>query len=75
MDNNGLKYVYAQRNDDADLIYTVQTRDMFTAGVSWTNEGYTVVLATNITGGVYDYVTNSVPTTDPVKFIRVKIEN
>ncbi|VGO13333.1 Amylopullulanase [Pontiella desulfatans] len=72
--DGGLVYIHAQRNDDADLVYTVVTKDMLNIG-DFEDLGYTTPVGTNVTGGVYDYVTNAVPTTDAKKFIRVKIEN
>lgn len=72
--DGGLGHVYAVRNDDETLTYTVLTTDDLVGG-SWTNSGLVVPIATNAPGGVYDYVTNSVPTTDPELFIRVQIGN
>lgn len=66
-------YVYAQRTDDTNLTYYLQTDSDLVAAPGWTNAGYTVV-ATNVTGGTFDFVTNSVPTLDPEKFIQLVIE-
>jgi hypothetical protein len=41
---------------------------------TWTNMGYTVT-GTDSTGGLFDQVTNSVPTTETKKFIRLTVEN
>ena len=40
----------------------------------WTNAGYNV-METNVTGGDFDYVTNSIRTTNGAQFIRLKIKN
>ncbi len=69
----GLIYLHAQAHGDDELVYEVQTIDNLQYG-TWTNAGYTSIIGTNVTGGAYDYVTNAVPTTDPVKFIRVKVD-
>ncbi len=70
---SGFEYVYAQRTDDPTLSYYLETDLDLVNPPGWTNAGYTVV-ATNVTGGTFDYVTNSVPTADDEKFIRLKIE-
>ncbi|VGO12003.1 hypothetical protein PDESU_00551 [Pontiella desulfatans] len=67
-------YVYAQRSDDPTLTYYLGTDDDLVAEPGWTNSGYTVE-GTNVTGGTFDEVTNSIPTADPQKFIRLFIEN
>ena len=64
-------YVHKQRTDDPSLTYTVETNTNLVFG-SWTNIGYTI-LGTNVTGGTYDDVTNSVPTDGPQSYIRLKI--
>ena len=69
----GLVYVHAQRTDDTNLIYYLETTEDLVGEPGWTNTGYTVE-ATNVTGGTFDYVTNSIPTTAPQKFIRLIIE-
>jgi hypothetical protein len=52
-------YVYPVRTDDLTLTYQVQTRqDIGNAG-TWVNFGYTPV-GTNVTGGTFNYVTNSI---------------
>ena len=64
--------VHGQRNDDSSLVYYLETNaDLLTDG--WNNGGYTV-LGTNLTEGAIDYVTNSIPTSDPQKFIRLIVE-
>jgi hypothetical protein len=67
----GFDYVYVRRSDDLNLSYIVQTCPNLIAG-AWTNTGYTVT-GTNITGGTYDEVTNSVPTIEPQTYIRLQI--
>ncbi len=69
---NGFIYVYPQRSDDTNLIYTVETTTNLVDSESWTNDGYTVT-GTNVTGGTLDFVTNDVDTVDNEKFIRLKI--
>ncbi len=70
---SGLEYVHAQRTDDLTLSYYLELSDDLVSP-NWTNSGYTVV-ATNVTGGIFDYVTNSIPTVDAKKFLRLIIEN
>ena len=70
---NALEYVYGMRNDDPSLIYYLELTDNLMAG-SWTNRGYTVA-GTNKMGGLFDQVTNSIPTTGLRKFIRLTVEN
>ncbi len=70
----GLVYIHPQPKDDADLNYTVLTRDSLIFG-TWANEGYTSVIGTyEPAEGDYNYVSNSVPTTKPEKFIRASAE-
>ena len=68
---SGMAYVHAQRTDDPSLTYSLLTKTDLISG-EWTETGYPV--STNLTGGTYNYITNSIPTTDPRKFIRLKIE-
>lgn len=72
-DGSGLLFIYLQRNDDTNLIYEVETAADLISNV-WTNSGYTV-LGTHFTGGVYDEVTNAVPTVDAQRFIRLKVRS
>ena len=68
-----LEYTYAQRTDDSTLDYYLELTDDLT-GNTWTNDGYSVV-ATNVTGGTFDYVTNHISTLDKdEKFIKLIIE-
>jgi hypothetical protein len=67
-----MNYIHAQRADDPGLFYCLELSDDLLLS-NWTNSGYTVV-ATNGTGGTFDFVTNSIPTTDSRKFIRLIIE-
>ena len=66
-------YVYQQRTDDPALNYLVETCADLTAA-AWTNTGYTV-MGTNVTGGTYNEVTNSVPATGSQSYIRLRITN
>lgn len=70
--SGGMVYVYAQRTDDTNLFYYLETDTDLVAAPGWTNAGYTVV-GTNVTGGTFDFVTNSVPTVDPEQFIRLRV--
>jgi hypothetical protein len=70
---SGFEYVHARRTDDPALLYYLETTEsLLPAG--WTNDGYTAA-ATNITGGTFDYVTNTVPAVKEATFIRLQIEN
>ncbi len=68
-----MEYVYDMRTDDSSLTYYLELTDNLVIG-TWTNMGYTVT-GTNVSGGLFDQVTNSVPTTDPQKFIRLTVED
>ncbi|WP_372807027.1 hypothetical protein [Pontiella sp.] len=68
----GLEYVHARRNDDAKLVYRLSLSPSLDYP-AWENLGYAAV-GTNETGGVYDYVTNLIDTTDRAKFIKLEIE-
>ncbi|VGO23240.1 BNR-4 repeat-containing protein [Pontiella sulfatireligans] len=70
---SGLVYSYAQRTDDSNLVYYIETKEDLVDGPGWTNAGYAVV-STNVTGSVFDVVTNSIPTTATQQFIRLIIE-
>lgn len=74
INDGGLKYIHARRNDDNDLVFYLETTDNLVFG-TWTNEAYTSVIGTYEPGGPCDYITNSVPTTGDKKFIRLKVEN
>lgn len=73
-DGGGMLYIHAQRNDDTNLVYYLETDTDLIAAPSWTNSGYTVTGTNTMLGGDFDEVTNSVPTTDPNRFIRLIIE-
>jgi hypothetical protein len=69
----GFTYVYVRRSDDPALEYYLETTEsLLPAG--WTNSGSTAV-ATNVTGGTFDYVTNTVPSIKETTFIRLRIQN
>jgi hypothetical protein len=68
-----MEYVYSMRTDDLSLTYYLELRDNLTIG-TWSNMGYTVT-GTNVSGGLFDQVTNSVLTTETKKFIRLTVEN
>ncbi len=67
-----MHYVHAQRTDDLSLTYYLELAADLNFG-AWTNDGYTVS-ATNVTGGLFDYVTNTIPIDINHKFIRLIIE-
>ena len=67
-----LKYVHVQRSDDDSLVYSLERSESLVAP-AWTNAGY-IIVGTNVTGGTFNYVTNSIPTTNDTKFIRLKID-
>jgi hypothetical protein len=66
--------MHLQRNDDSNLVYSVETRADLGSGV-WTNAGYSV-LGTNVMGAgtFYDVVTNSIPMDAEKAFIRLRID-
>jgi len=70
---SGFEYVYVQRNNDPALVYNLETTDNL-AFPAWTNMGYSIS-GTNISGGLFDSVTNAIPSTNDVLFIRLNIEN
>jgi hypothetical protein len=70
--NGAVWYIHLQRNDDTNLIYSVETCTNLASTV-WINSGSSV-LGTNVAGGAFDEVTNSIITTAPQRFIRLKIE-
>jgi len=67
----GFEYIHLQRNDDSNLIYTVQIRTNLTSGV-WTTDGISV-LETNAYNSKYDRITHGVSTNNPYSYIRLKI--
>ena len=72
-DGGTMVYVHAQRTDDGNLSYYLETTgDLISP--DWTNSGYSVV-ATNVTGDTFDYVTNTIPTVADKTFLRLRIEN
>jgi hypothetical protein len=68
-----MEYVHNMRADDPSLTYYLELTDNLVLG-TWTNMGYTVT-GTNVTGGSYDQVTNSIPTTNTQTFIRLTVED
>lgn len=70
-----LAYIHLQRNDDTNLVYSLETRTNLVSGI-WTNLGYTVI-GTNLMGGrlFCDEITNIIPTTALQSFIRLKVED
>jgi acyl-coenzyme A thioesterase PaaI-like protein len=70
--SSGFDYVHALRTNDASLIYYLELTDDLVGG-TWTNIGYSVS-GTNVTGGEFDFVTNSILTTNDQSFIKLIIE-
>lgn len=69
----GLDYVHVQRNNDTSLVYTVESTTDLVFG-SWANADSSVI-GTDVLGGLFDTVTNSVSTAADQLFLRLKIEN
>jgi hypothetical protein len=71
--NSERLYIHLQRNDDAGLLYSVETSTNLVSN-AWTNSGYSV-FGTNTMGGgtFYDVVTNSISTAGNQLFIRLLI--
>ncbi len=67
-----MEYLYAQRTDDANLAYYLETTTDL-ATVPWADSGYSE-LGTYVTGGDFDVVTNSSPTTADQTFSRLIVE-
>ena len=67
-----MEFLYAQRSDDANLTYYLKTTADLIAP-SWTNTGYSVA-GTNVMGGTFDMVTNSIPTAENQTFIKLIVE-
>lgn len=67
-----LHYVYLRRNDDTNIVYSVQATTNLVSGV-WTTDGINAV--TNVTGAVYDEVTHRVSTTNQNLYLRLRIMN
>jgi hypothetical protein len=70
---SGFNYIHVQRNNDPGLTYTVETTTDLVY-IPFTNMGYTVS-GTNVGVGVFDTVTNAIPTTGSELFIKLNIEN
>lgn len=70
---SGLLFLHGQHATDTSLTYYLEMTDDLMMP-SWTNIGYTVV-STNVTGYSHNWITNSIPTTDSQKFIRLMIGN
>ncbi|MCU0786638.1 MAG: sulfatase-like hydrolase/transferase [Verrucomicrobia bacterium] len=67
---NSLKYIHVQRRNAPDLIYSVETAtNFFSEG--WAISGASA--ETNISGGAYDVITNSLTISHPQCYIRLKI--
>ncbi|MCF7818551.1 MAG: autotransporter-associated beta strand repeat-containing protein [Kiritimatiellales bacterium] len=70
---NYFGYIHPQLSDpDSGIGYYLELNTNLLLGV-WTNDGY-MVLGTNVTGGTFNYVTNTTSTVDGKKFIRLIIE-
>jgi len=73
-DAGTMVYVYPRRTDDQNLAYFLETADNLVLGGSWTEDGYTE-LGTEVTGGLFDFVSNSIPTSASETFIRLRVQN
>jgi hypothetical protein len=71
-DGGTLRYIHVQRNDDTNLVYTLESTTNLVSG-SWADTGYTM-LGTNVTGLSLDYVTNSVPASGEQGYFRLRFE-
>jgi hypothetical protein len=69
---DGFEYIHLQRNDDHNLVYTVEICTNLPSGV-WTTDGISV-LGTNAYNVQYDEVIHGVSATYPYSFIRLNIE-
>jgi hypothetical protein len=68
--SNTFEYVHLQRNDDPNLDYTLETCTNLAGGI-WVP--LNSVTATNVTGGVFDEVTHSIPTTNSQTYVQLKV--
>jgi autotransporter-associated beta strand protein len=71
MSGNNLIYVYPKRAADPNLLYSLQTTPNLNPP-QWTNAGY-VAIGTNVTGGLFNYVTNVIPATNSRTFARLVV--
>lgn len=70
--DNGFEYTHLVRNNAPGLTYKVQTRESLTSGI-WLDTGFQIE-GTNVTGTIFDEVTNSIPVVVDQTFVRLKIE-
>ncbi len=66
-------YVHKQRNDDPNLVFSLETTTDLLSG-NWTPHGIGVV-GTNVTGGFYHEITYSIPRTNSQRYIRLTVVN
>ncbi len=71
VDGGLLLYSHLLRNDDARLVYQLETRASLLLG-EWENAEL-VPAETNLTGTVFDEVSYRIPMEDPVRFFRLRI--
>ena len=72
-DGDALKCIYPVRFDaDGVLRYTLLTSTNLASGL-WQTNAYTVA-GTNVTGNTLNFVTNSVPASEPAGFVKLMIE-
>ncbi len=71
VDEGLLRYSHLVRNDDASLVYQLQTRESLLLG-GWENAD-TVPAETIVTGTVFDEVVYRIEMDDPVRFFRLRI--
>jgi hypothetical protein len=68
-----IAYTHLQRNDDSNLVYSVETTADLVSP-SWA-PGFVVPVSTNLFVDAYDVVSNTVPLTADEVFIRLEITN
>ena len=71
-DGGTMVYVHAQRADDNNLSYYLESTTNLVSTV-WTNSGYTV-MATNVTGEIFNFVTNALSIEQGRAFFRLRVE-
>mgnify|MGYP003573480102 FL=1 len=72
--DGSMLYIHAQRNDDTNLVYYLETDTDLVSAPIWTNSGYIVTGTNTSLVGDFDEVTNSIPTTAAQQFIQLIIE-
>lgn len=68
---SSMELIHARRTDDPGLLYLLETTDNLVSG-TWTSTGFSVS-GTNVTGGTFNVVTNTVPMVEDKTFVRLTI--